>query len=97
VTYTDEALRAAAELSAKHINDRFLPDKAIDVLDEAGARQRIRPEGERKQILNREDIEVVVAAMAKVPAETVSGNERQRLEKLDATLREQYLRSRERD
>jgi ATP-dependent Clp protease ATP-binding subunit ClpA len=88
VTYTDDALRAAAELSAKHINDRFLPDKAIDVLDEAGARQRIRPEEERKPILDRADIEVVVAAMARVPAETVSGNERQRLEKLDATLRE---------
>ncbi|MBI4790822.1 MAG: ATP-dependent Clp protease ATP-binding subunit ClpA [Chloroflexi bacterium] len=88
VTYTDEALRAAAELSAKHINERFLPDKAIDVLDEAGARQRIRPEKERKQILTRADIEVVVAAMAKVPAETVSGNERQRLESLDAALRQ---------
>ncbi|MBI5650520.1 MAG: AAA family ATPase, partial [Chloroflexi bacterium] len=88
VTYTDDALRAAAELAAKHINERFLPDKAIDVLDEAGARQRIRPEAERKQILERPDIEVVVAVMAKIPAETVSGNERQRLEKLDATLRE---------
>jgi ATP-dependent Clp protease ATP-binding subunit ClpA len=88
VTYTDDALRAAAELSAKHITERFLPDKAIDVLDEAGARQRIRPEGERKQVIAREEIEVVVAAMARVPAETVSGNERQRLEKLDVTLRE---------
>ncbi|CAG0948402.1 partial ATP-dependent Clp protease ATP-binding subunit ClpA, partial [Anaerolineae bacterium] len=88
VTYTDEAVRAAAELSAKHINERFLPDKAIDVLDEAGARQRIRPDAERKQILGRAEIEAVVAAMAKVPAETVSGNERQRLENLDATLRE---------
>ncbi len=88
VTYTDEAVRAAAELSAKHINERFLPDKAIDVLDEAGARQRIRPESERKQILGRAEIEAVVAAMAKVPAESVSGNERQRLETLDATLRQ---------
>ncbi len=88
VTYTDDAVRAAAELSAKHINERFLPDKAIDVLDEAGARQRIRPEADRKQLLTREDIEVVVAAMAKVPAESVSGNERQRLESLDAALRD---------
>ncbi len=88
VTYSDEAVRAAAELSAKHINERFLPDKAIDVLDEAGARQRIRPESERKTILTRQDIEVVVAAMAKIPADTVSGNERQRLENLDATLRQ---------
>ncbi len=88
VTYTDDAIRAAAELAAKHINERYLPDKAIDVLDEAGARQRIRPENERKKILERRDIEVVVAAMAKIPAETVSGNERERLEKLDATLRD---------
>ena len=88
ITYSDDALRAAAELAAKHINERFLPDKAIDVLDEAGARQRIRPEAERKQILDRRDVEVVIATMAKIPAETVSGNERQRLEKLDATLRE---------
>ncbi|HEX9076165.1 MAG TPA: AAA family ATPase, partial [Anaerolineae bacterium] len=88
VTYTDEALRAAAELSAKHINERFLPDKAIDVLDEAGARQRIRAEGQRKKILARQDIEAVVAAMAHVPAETVSTDDRRQLENLDATLRQ---------
>jgi ATP-dependent Clp protease ATP-binding subunit ClpA len=87
ITYTDDAIRAAAELAAKHINERFLPDKAIDVVDEAGARQRIRPESERKQTITREEIEIVVAAMAKIPAETVSGNERQRLQNLDATLR----------
>jgi ATP-dependent Clp protease ATP-binding subunit ClpA len=87
VTYTDKALRAAAELSAKHINDRFLPDKAIDVLDEAGARQRIRLEPERKRTLDREDIEAVVAAMARVPAESVSGDDRERLKKLDSDLR----------
>ena len=87
VTYTDDAIHAAAELAAKHINERFLPDKAIDVVDEAGARQRIRPESERKQTITREEIEIVVAAMAKIPAETVSGNERQRLQSLDETLR----------
>ncbi|MEW5721253.1 MAG: AAA family ATPase, partial [Chloroflexota bacterium] len=87
VTYTDDAIRAAAELSAKHINERYLPDKAIDVLDEAGARQRIKNDGERKQVLTREDIEIVIAAMAKVPAETVSGDDRTRLKNLDATLR----------
>lgn len=87
VTYTDDAIRAAVELSAKHINERFLPDKAIDVLDEAGARQRIKPDGERKQIITRTEIESVVAAMAKIPAETVSGDERTRLKNLDATLR----------
>jgi ATP-dependent Clp protease ATP-binding subunit ClpA len=87
VIYTDEALRAAAELSAKHLNDRFLPDKAIDVLDEAGARQRIRLDADRKKLLSREDIEVVVAAMARVPAESVSGDDRTRLKHLDIDLR----------
>jgi len=87
VTYTDEAVRVAAELSAKHINDRFLPDKAIDVLDEAGARQRIRPNTERQQELGREEIELVVAAMAMVPADSVSGDDRERLQKLDTDLR----------
>ncbi len=86
ITYTDEAIRATAELSAKHINDRFLPDKAIDVLDEAGARQRLRPDSERQQILDREDIEIVVSTMAKVPAESVSGDDRERLKNLDADL-----------
>ena len=87
VTYSDAAIRAAAELSAKHINERFLPDKAIDVLDEAGARQRMRPDGERKQVLEPEDIEAVVAAIARVPAESVSGDDRTRLKNLDADLR----------
>jgi ATP-dependent Clp protease ATP-binding subunit ClpA len=87
VTYTDAAVRAAAELSAKHLNDRFLPDKAIDVLDEAGARQRIRSDSDRKKILDREDMEAVVAAMARVPAESVSGDDRTRLKNLDSDLR----------
>ncbi len=87
VTYTDEALQAAAELSAKHLNDRFLPDKAIDVLDEAGARQRIRSTADRKKLLSREDVEAVVAAMARVPAESVSGDDRTRLKHLDIDLR----------
>jgi ATP-dependent Clp protease ATP-binding subunit ClpA len=87
VRYSDEAIRAAAELAAKHINERFLPDKAIDVLDEAGARQRIRPEAERTSVLGRAEIEAVVAAMAKVPADSVSGDDRARLKTLDETLR----------
>jgi ATP-dependent Clp protease ATP-binding subunit ClpA len=87
VSYTDEAIRAAAELSAKHINDRFLPDKAIDVLDEAGARQRIQPDAARKKVLGREEVEAVVAAMARVPAESVSGDDRTRLQHLDSELR----------
>ena len=87
VSYTDEAVRAAAELAAKHINDRFLPDKAIDVLDEAGARQHLLTGAERQQVLNRQEIEAVVAAMARVPAETVSSDDRTRLKDLDASLR----------
>jgi ATP-dependent Clp protease ATP-binding subunit ClpA len=87
VTYTTEALRAAAELSAKHINERYLPDKAIDVLDEAGARQRLRRQADHPPVLGREEMEAVVAAIAKVPADTVSGDDRQRLKTLDATLR----------
>ena len=87
ITYTDVAIRAAVELAAKHINERFLPDKAIDVLDEAGARQRIRPEAERKRVIGRPEIEAVVASMAKVPAESVSGDDRLRLKTLDETLR----------
>lgn len=87
VSYTDEAVRAAAELAAKHINDRFLPDKAIDVLDEAGARQHLLAGEARQQVLNRQEIEAVVAAIARVPAETVSSDDRTRLKDLDATLR----------
>ncbi|MBI4672407.1 MAG: ATP-dependent Clp protease ATP-binding subunit ClpA [Chloroflexi bacterium] len=87
VTYTDAALRAAAELSAKHILERFLPDKAIDVLDEAGARERLRLDADATRIVDRADIERVVALMAKIPAESVTGDERTRLQNLDAALR----------
>jgi ATP-dependent Clp protease ATP-binding subunit ClpA len=90
ISYTDAAIRAAAELAAKHINDRFLPDKAIDVLDEAGARQRIQPAEARQQVLDRPEVEAVVAAMARVPAESVSGDDRTRLKHLDSSLR-QYI------
>lgn len=90
ISYTNAAIRAAAELAAKHINDRFLPDKAIDVLDEAGARQRIQPAEARKAVLDRPEVEAVVAAMARVPAESVSGDDRTRLKHLDSTLR-QYI------
>ncbi|NJN92640.1 MAG: ATP-dependent Clp protease ATP-binding subunit ClpA [Anaerolineales bacterium] len=90
LSYTDAAIRAAAELAAKHINDRFLPDKAIDVLDEAGARQRIQPAETKKAVLGREEVEAVVAAMARVPAESVSGDDRTRLKHLDSMLR-QYI------
>ncbi|MCC7165245.1 MAG: ATP-dependent Clp protease ATP-binding subunit ClpA [Anaerolineae bacterium] len=89
VTYTDAAIRGAAELASKHILERFLPDKAIDVLDEAGARERLRIDPDASRVVDRKDIERVVALMAKIPAESVSGDERTRLRDLDAALRAQ--------
>ncbi|MBV9960378.1 MAG: ATP-dependent Clp protease ATP-binding subunit ClpA [Acidobacteria bacterium] len=87
VKYSDEALRAAAELAAKHIHDRFLPDKAIDVIDESGAALKLLPESERPEVITPHDVEVVVARMAKVPPKTVSSQEKPRLRDLDAALR----------
>ncbi len=87
VKYTDAALIAAAELSARHINDRHLPDKAIDVIDEAGARQRMLPPGERKECLDEHDIEHIVAHMARIPAKQVSRTDRDALRNLDRDLK----------
>src|SRR5512141_3067957 len=75
VTFTDKALRAAAELSAKHINDRQLPDKAIDVLDEAGAADRMRDDEKRHFRITARDVERVVAKIAKIPERTVSADD----------------------
>jgi ATP-dependent Clp protease ATP-binding subunit ClpA len=86
VTYTDEALRAAAELSAKHINERYLPDKAIDVLDEAGARERAKHEG-RLDETGKAQVEAVVAAMARIPTDSVSTDDKARLQRMDEDLR----------
>ncbi len=91
VTYKDEAIRGAAELSAKHILERFLPDKAIDVIDEAGAREKLRLDSDATRVIERKDIERVVALMAKIPADSVSGDERTRLKNLDAALRAQIF------
>jgi ATP-dependent Clp protease ATP-binding subunit ClpA len=87
VKYTDQALRAAAELSARHINDRHLPDKAIDVIDEAGARQRLMPEDERREVLDEPDIEQIVAHMARIPAKQVSVSDRDALKNLERDLK----------
>ncbi len=87
VEYTSRALRAAAELSAKHINDRKLPDKAIDVLDEAGARDRMRPEEKRHRRITARDVERVVAIIAKIPARTVSTDDKTALASLEPELR----------
>jgi ATP-dependent Clp protease ATP-binding subunit ClpA len=87
VEYTDEALIAAAELSSRHINDRHLPDKAIDVIDEAGARQRMLPEDERKKLLDEHDIETIVAHMARIPPKQVSRSDRDALRNLERDLK----------
>ena len=87
VKYADDALKAAAELSARHINDRHLPDKAIDVIDEAGARQRLKPIAERAPEVTVEQIEDVVARIARIPPKTVSSNDRDVLKNLDRNLK----------
>ncbi|NPC86381.1 ATP-dependent Clp protease ATP-binding subunit ClpA, partial [Pyxidicoccus fallax] len=86
VKYQPEAIRAAAELSAKHINDRFLPDKAIDVIDETGAAERLKPEGKRTNTVTAADVESVVAKMAKIPAKSVSASEGVQLQNLEKEL-----------
>ncbi len=86
IVYTDTALKAATELSAKFLNDRYLPDKAIDVIDEAGAYVRLKGSPHRKKI-NPADIEKIVAKMARIPARSVSTTDRVKLENLEARLR----------
>ena len=86
IVYTDTALRAAAELSAKHINDRFLPDKAIDVIDEAGASVRLMPAPTRKTI-RPGDVERIVAEMARIPARSVSSSDKLQLGSLEEELK----------
>ncbi len=87
VKYTDEALKAAAELSARHINERHLPDKAIDVVDEAGARLRVKPAAERGDTVDVAQIEEVVARIARIPAKTVSSNDKEILRNLERNLK----------
>ncbi|HEX8499799.1 MAG TPA: ATP-dependent Clp protease ATP-binding subunit ClpA [Pyrinomonadaceae bacterium] len=87
VTYSPEALRAAAELAAKHIHDRFLPDKAIDVIDEVGAMVKLMPPAERPAEVGVREIETVVARMAKIPPRTIAGSEKDRLQNLESSLR----------
>ncbi|QCO67717.1 ATP-dependent Clp protease ATP-binding subunit ClpA [Luteimonas yindakuii] len=87
VTYADDALRAAVELSVKHIADRLLPDKAIDVIDEAGARQRLLPESVRKALIDVEEVETIVARMARIPAKQVSASDKDVLQHLERNLK----------
>ena len=87
VQYSNEALQAAVDLSVKHIPDRLLPDKAIDVIDEAGARQRLFPENERSDRIEVADIEFIVARMARIPAKQVSASDRDVLQSLERNLK----------
>jgi len=87
IRYTNKALRAAAQLSAKYINERFLPDKAIDVIDEAGAKQQLVPSNKRKKTINDTDIENIVAKMARIPEKSVSLEEKDSLKNLDRNLK----------
>jgi ATP-dependent Clp protease ATP-binding subunit ClpA len=87
VKYADDALKAAAELADRHINERQLPDKAIDVVDEAGARLRLKPIGERESTVEVHHIEDVVARMARIPAKSVSTSDREVLKNLERNLK----------
>jgi len=87
VKYSLAALQAAAELSAKYINDRHLPDKAIDVIDEAGAAQRILPASKRKKIISKAEVEEIVAKIARIPPANVSNDDRGKLKTLERDLK----------
>ena len=87
VTYSISSLRTAAELAHKHLNDRFLPDSALDVLDEAGSAMRLAPQGKRRGTVRPRDIKLIVASMARIAALTVSGDEKGRLSAIDSELK----------
>ena len=85
--YSDKALRAASELAGRYINDRYMPDKAIDVIDEAGAYQRLQPASKRKKLLQVADMERVVATIARIPPKHVSSSDLDALKNLDSNLK----------
>jgi len=87
VKYTASALATAAELSAKYINDRHLPDKAIDVIDEAGAAQRILPKSKQKKVIGNKEIEDIIAKIARIPPKNISSDDRSALKTLDRDLK----------
>jgi ATP-dependent Clp protease ATP-binding subunit ClpA len=87
IEYTPDALKAAVDLSVKHIGDRLLPDKAIDVIDEAGARQRLMPDAERKTIVDVAEIEYIIAKMARIPPKQVSVSDKDVLKNLERNLK----------
>ncbi len=85
--YSDKALRAASELAGRYINDRFMPDKAIDVIDEAGAFQRLQPASKRKKLIQASDMEKVVASIARIPPKHVSSSDVESLRSLEPNLK----------
>jgi len=87
IRFTNEALKTAVELSDRYIGDRKLPDKAIDVIDEAGASMRLLPQSRRKKTIGVKDVEAVVAKIARIPAKSVSKSDETVLKDLDATLK----------
>ena len=87
IEYKDDALKAAAELAERYINDRHMPDKAIDVIDEAGAYQRLQAEEDRKKTIEVDDVESIVAKIARIPPKTVSVSDKDILAKLDRNLK----------
>jgi len=87
VKYTTSALATAAELSAKYINDRHLPDKAIDVIDEAGAAQRILPKSKQKKVIGNKEIEDIIAKIARIPPKNISSDDRNALKTLERDLK----------
>lgn len=84
--YTDRALKVATDLSARYITDRFLPDKAIDVIDEAGAYQQLQTPSKRKKVIGVGDVETVIAKIARIPPKTVSSDDKEALSKLESNL-----------
>lgn len=87
IRYTDKALRTAVTLSSRYINDRHMPDKAIDVIDEAGAAQRLKPVSRRKKVIGVTEIEEIVAVIARIPPKTVSRNDKELLKNLERNLK----------
>ncbi len=85
--YTDKALKAASEMASRYINDRYMPDKAIDVIDEAGAYQRLQPESKRKKIIQVGDIERVISQIARIPPKNVSSSDKTLLKDLEKNLK----------
>lgn len=87
IGYTDEALRSAAELASRYINDRHMPDKAIDVIDEAGAYQRLKPVSERPAVIDVAEVEAIVAKIARIPPKHVSSSDKELLKNLERDLK----------